>query len=404
MKFHYVATNKDGKVVEGDFEAENTSELLASLASKGLKPVSVKQIKNEGAFSSSKKVFNKKKITDNDKIFLTKYLGIMLRVGIDLFEAINILIADFDKSSLKGLLLEIKDSLKEGRPFYTTFAKYPQYFSDVFVNLIKAGESSGNLDGVFEKLSIMTEKEKVLRSKIRGAMIYPIILFSLSILIVIFLVTFAIPRLADVFLGGGFEPPLFSKVVFNIGLFVNTNIFIILGVGIAITAFIVVFSGSMKGKRFFYKVVLKTPVIKKIAYNIALQRFASTLSSLLRAGVPIIEALRTTTDTIGHPDIEDALIRITEDGVSKGLSLGDAFRKESAFPFVVTNLIAVSEKTGHTEDILGTLGVFYETEIENSLKTAVSFIEPVLLLFIGLIIGSIALAIIVPVYQLVGQI
>jgi type IV pilus assembly protein PilC len=402
MKFHYVASNQQGTLTEGNQDASSTAELLALLASRGLKPVSVKPLKGSEAITYSKK-FLGRSININDKIFLTKYLSIMLKVGIDLFQAINILLADFEKSTLRALLAEIRDNLERGQPFYATFAHYPQFFSPVFVNLVKSGETSGNLDNVFNDLTVSLSKEKELRSKIRGALVYPTLLFGMSIVILLFLTTFALPKLANVFTGGGFEAPLFSRVVFSIGLFINEYIWVILGIGALIVIFIWLFSRSKAGRAFFANIALHTPVVKKVTYNLAIQRFASTLSSLLRAGVPIIEALRITADTVGHPGIRASILRVANDGVAKGLTLGEAFRRETIFPFVVTNLVAISEKAGHLDEILDTVGKFYDAEIDASLKNAVAFIEPVLLLFIGVIIGTIALSVIVPVYQLVGQ-
>lgn len=402
MKFHYLASNQAGKVIEGNEEANSTAELLAMLAAKDLKPVSIRQLKGEAAFSVTGKFFGKK-ITITDKIFLTKYLSIMLKVGIDLFQAVNILLADFEKSTLRAFLAEIREGLEKGQPFYSTFAKYPQFFSPVFINLVKAGETSGNLDNIFSDLTESLNKEKDLRAKIKAALVYPLLLMSLSVLILLFLTTFALPKLAAVFTGGGINPPLFSKIVFGVGLFINDNLWIILGAFILFGVLAWVFSRSTTGKKFLGNLFVRLPIIQKIAYQLAIQRFANTLSSLLRAGVPIIESLRITADTVGHPRVKEALIRIADEGVSKGLSLGESFHKETVFPFVVTNLVAISEKAGHLSEILDTLGKFYENEIEGAIKAAVTFIEPILLLFIGAIIGVIALSIIVPVYQLVGQ-
>ncbi|MDO8602033.1 MAG: type II secretion system F family protein [bacterium] len=402
MKFNYIASYQNGKITEGTAEAESTAQLLQILAAKGLRPVSVKPVKSSDiALSGTHHVFGQK-ITIADQIFLTKYLSIMLKVGTDLFQAINILIADFEKPALRALLIEIRETLEKGQPFYSTFARYPQYFSPVFVNLVKAGEGSGNLEHVFEELSVSLDKERELRSKIKGAMIYPILLLSLSLVILIFLTTFALPKLANVFTGGGFEPPGFSRVVFAVGLFINKYIWVFAGVFGAFAIGVWLFSKSLAGKRAFSAIRIRLPIVGKIAFKIALQRFAATLSSLLKAGVPILQAIEITANAVGHPNLHTALLRV-RDGVSQGLTLGEGFKKESALPAVVTNLIAISEKAGHLDEILVTMSHFYETEIEGSIKSAVTFIEPIMLLFIGGIIGMIALAIIVPVYQLVGQ-
>lgn len=387
-------------MVEGNQQAESTAHLLQFLSQKGLKPVSIKIVKDSES-SGKAKLFGKK-ITLTDQIFLAKYLSIMLKVGTDLFQAINILIADFDKPALRALLIEIRENLERGQPFYSVFEKYSDYFSPVFVNLVRSGESSGNLQEVFFDLSDTLAKEKDLRAKIKGALIYPIILLTLSMGILIFLVTFALPKLANVFTGGGFEPPAFSRAVFAVGLFINANLWLLIGLSIGLSIGLVIFFKSRAGKKFFLRFRTKVPVIKTIVFRLAIQRFASTLAALLKAGVPIMEALQITANTVSHPDVKNGIHRAREK-ISQGVSLGDAFKQEAAFPFVVSNLISISEKAGHIEEVLETLSKFYESEIDSSIKSAVSFIEPVLLLGIGSVIGLIALAIIVPVYQLVGQ-
>lgn len=402
MKFHYTGVTDTGKQVEGNEEVKTTAELLAVLASRSIKPISVKVVKDDADHAQQNSVL-RSAISVNDKIFLTKYLAIMLKVGIDLFQAVTILLSDFKQPGLRALLSEVRDNLERGQPFYSTFAKYPRYFSNVFVNLVKAGESSGNLDDVFETLSVNFGKEKELRGKIKAALVYPLMLFGLSVVILLVLTTFALPKLANVFFGTGFNPPVFTKVVFGVGLFINDHVFLIGGILAALVVSLVIASRTASGMRTINLMMLRMPIIKTIKYNLAIQRFASTLSSLLKAGVPILEALRITADTLSHPALTAGLRRIADEGIARGLTLGDAFRKETAFPAVVTNLVAISEKAGHLDEILETLARFYETEIDASIKNAITFIEPTLLLVIGVVIGTIALAVIVPIYQLVGQ-
>ena len=384
-------------------EADGESNVLEFLASKGLKPISIRKMSDlgqtfgSGLFSAS--------ISPTDKIFLTKYLSLMLRVGTDLLKALDILIADFEKPAMKSLLLEVKLTLSKGQPFYVTFAKYPKMFSPVFVNLIKAGEASGNLELVFDNLNLMLEKEQDLRRKIKAALVYPIMLLFASTMVLLFLIMFALPRIAELFSSGGFKPPLFSRVVFGIGLFVGGHILPILS-GLFISFFGgLYFTFKTKlGKRWFSSLLAKTPVVKGVVQKVAIQRLAVTLSALMKAGLPIVDSLNITADTLGNEKMSNALRRIAQEGISRGLTLGDAFKKETAFPQVLTNLIAVSEKAGHLDEILKTLADFYESEIDASLKILVSFIEPVMLMLIGVIIGTIALSIIVPIYQLVGTV
>jgi len=400
MKFRYIASDPAGRIVEDNFEAENSYDVLSFLAKKGLRPISIKIIKTSDI--SFKKFFGQK-VTIEDKIFLTKYLALMLRAGTDLFKAITILIQDFEKPVLKALLIEVRNTLEKGQPFYLTFAKYPKYFSNVFVSLIKAGEVSGNLEQVFFNLSVSLQKDQELYGRIKSAFVYPIILVSVASLILLLLVSFALPKVANVFLQSGFKVPIFSQVVFTVGLFMNDYKLIIFPlIFVSAISLYYFLAKTLPGKRIVSRLISKTPILDKVIKEMALQRFASTLASLMRAGLPILDSLEITADSVGSAELRDALLRISREGIAKGLTIGEAFRKEPFFPMTITNLIAVSEKAGHTEEILNTLSEFYTTEIDGRVKNLVAFLEPILLLGIGVIIGTIALAVIVPVYQLVG--
>lgn len=398
MEFHYKALDKKKKLVEGELIAPNMTAALSRIAELGMQPLSLKPV---GGLKLRLNLFGGGKISLEDKVFITKYLALMLKVGTDLFRAINILIEDFEKPEVKRLLIEIRENLEKGKPFYETFAKHPNSFSGVFVNLVKAGEMSGNLEKVFEDLSESLAKEKDLQQKIKSALTYPVILFVTSILILILLVSFSLPKIANVFLSGGLKPPTFSRIIFNVGLFIGDHLAILLtSLVIVVVSGLFFFMRTLIGKKIVYDTALHLPVISKVIKQIAIQRFAATFSSLLSSGLPIIEALNVTADSIGMPELKEALVRIGRDGLAKGLTVGEAFKQEPVFPKIVSNLIAISEKSGHLEEILLTLSNFYAGEIENGVKSLVSFIEPIMLMLIGVVIGTIALAVIVPVYQL----
>jgi type II secretory pathway component PulF len=400
MKFNYIASQSDGKVIQGQIEAKDVSGVLQFLSSRGLRPVSIKPVRDSeviGGISGGK-------ITIADQIFISKYLSLMLKLGTGLLQAINILIEDFDKKAVRSFLMEVRDNLEGGRPFFSTFAKYPKIFSQVYINLVRAGEASGNLDSVFENLTNSLAKEKMLRDQVRSALIYPILLLSASVLILVFLVMYALPKIANVFEQGGFTPPLFSRIVFTVGLFFAHYGFLFIGLAVVglIAAFFA-YKNSMGFRRVIFSIIHEIPVVRDLMNKSALQRFAATLSELIKAGIPLTDALEITAQTVGNVDLHDALVRISREGLSKGLTVGEAFRREPFFPKTVVNLMAISEKAGHIEEVLGTLSDFYSSEIDNSLKSLVSFLEPVMLMGIGIIVGLIALSIIVPIYQLTTQ-
>jgi type IV pilus assembly protein PilC len=400
MLYHYLAADKNGKILEGDLDADNLEQVLRFLGGKELRPISVQPVKE--TVSRVRSLAGGIKISD--KVFLTKYLSLMLKVGTDLLSAINILIADFDKPAMKSFLLEVRENLTKGQPFYTAFERHPKVFSPVFVNLVKAAEASGNLQQTFEDLSKSLQEEAELRNRVRGALIYPIILLVTSVLVSFFLITFALPKIAKVFAETGIKPPLFSRIVFGVGLFVNENIWwfaalfiIIVGPG---TYF---FWRTTIGRQIVARVLGKMPIIKNIYRDLAIQRFAATFSALMRAGLPIMQTTQLTAEVVGAEEFRVSLNRIANEGLAKGLTIGEAFRRETVFPKVVTNLVAISERAGHLDEVLKTLADFYASKVDSNVKTLVSFLEPALLLIMGIMVATIALSIIVPIYQLTAK-
>jgi type IV pilus assembly protein PilC len=325
----------------------------------------------------------------------------MLRVGTDLLSAVNILIADADKPAMRNFLLEVREHLSRGEPFYKTFAQYPKTFSVTLVSLVKAAETSGNLQKTFEDLNVSLASEADLRSKVRSAMIYPIILLGMALAIVTFLFTFALPKVAGVFTESGIKPPLFSQIVFTVGLFAGSNIVPILIILFAVVVGAIFFVRKTEtGKRAVDAFLTHMPGIKNIYRDLAIQRMAATMSSLMKAGLPIVQTITIAADTVPLRDFKYALLRVANEGLSKGLTIGEAFRRETVLPQSVTSLIAISEKAGHIEEVLGTLADFYTSSVDASIKTAVALIEPIMLLIMGAIVAVIALSIIVPIYQM----
>ncbi|MGB7958177.1 MAG: type II secretion system F family protein [Minisyncoccia bacterium] len=403
MLYHYRAADQTGTLVEGDVDAPTLQEALRLLSQKDLRPISLKPIKTQQAGTLGGWFGGK--ITIADKVFLTKYLALMLRVGTDLLSAINILIADSDKPVMKNFLLEVRENLTRGEPFYQAFAKHPKIFPTTFVSLIKAAEDSGNLQKTFEDLNVSLASEADLRNKIRAAFIYPIVLLCMASAIMIFLVTFALPKVAGVFTESGVTPPLFSRIVFTVGLFAGQNIFpILIVVAVLIVGITIFVKKTETGKRAVDVFLTHTPGIKNIYRDLSIQRMASTMSSLMKAGLPIVQTITIAADTVPIREFRYALLRIANEGLSKGLTIGEAFRRETVLPQSVTSLIAISEKAGHIDEVLSTLGDFYASNVESSIKTAVALIEPAMLLLMGVMVGVIALSIIVPIYQMTAAV
>jgi type II secretory pathway component PulF len=401
MLYHYSAVDATGKVIEGDYEADTQASALRYLQSKELRPLNVKAT---GAKQNIASRFFGGSISTTDKVFLTKYLALMLRVGIDLLSAVNILIADFEKPAVRNFLVDVRTNLSQGQPFWKTFAAHPETFSPNFISLVKAAEVSGNLQKTFEELSVSTQREAEIEGRVKAALIYPVILLCMATAILTFLVTFALPKIAGVFAQSGVKPPVFSQIVFAVGLFIGGNIWIILpGAAVIIGGALWAVKKTQAGKRALENFLMATPVIKTVYEQTSLQRMAGTISSLLRAGLPILETIDVAAQTVGHRKFKQALNRIANEGLAKGLTIGEAFRRETVFPQTVSNLVAISEQAGHLDEVLAALAEFYEAEIDASIKTLMSLLEPLLLLVMGVMVAVIALSIIIPVYQLTTQ-
>lgn len=400
MRYSFTAVDRSGARVQGEMDAANLDLALRQLASQNLRPIAVHPA---GARASGNSWFTGK-ITVADKIFLSRYLSLMLRVGTDLLSAINILIEDFQKPAVRNFLMEVKRNLAQGQQFYIAFAAYPKVFSSVFVNLVKAAESSGTLQSTFEQLTNQLQRDEEIRKQVKTAMIYPFILLGVAAVIIVFLSLFALPRISKVFADTAIQPPLFSRVVFSVGGFVGDHVFAIaLLVGAMAVGGYFGFVRSLTGRQLLQRTLASTPIVRNIYRDLAVQRFASTLSSLLRAGLPIIESIHITADVVGVESFRIALRRIADDGLAKGLSIADSFRRETVFPSVIVNLVAISERAGHLEEVLATIADFYATNIQSSIKSLVTFLEPVLLLVMGLMVAIVALAIIIPIYQLTSS-
>jgi type IV pilus assembly protein PilC len=398
MLYHYLASDKQGVHSEGEYEAADLGGVLSYLARSNLQPISVKPVEKK---DDIKALFKSGNISVTDKIFLMRYLALMLRVGTDLLSAVNILLSDFEKPAVREFLMEVRSNLTRGQAFYQAFAARPKMWSLVTVNLIKAAEASGNLQSTLEDLTVQLEKDAALMRKIKSAFIYPIILLITSLVIFLFLSLFALPKIAKVFSDTGIKPPAFSRIVFAVGLFAADH-------AVAIVSTIILGSfgaiwfltKTLVGRKFISRAFERTPIVKRVVADLAVQRFASTYASLLKAGLPIVETTRITADVVGTEHFRVALLRVADEGLSKGLTVGEAFRRETIFPKVVTNLIAISEKAGHMEEVLRTVADFYAGNVDDSIKTLVAFLEPMLLLGMGGLVALIAMSIIIPIYQL----
>jgi len=406
MLFKYKAITRKGKVVEGEIEKENEAEVLRFLRTQELTPISIEKkfLVKEVLILPFKRLF-KKSISLEDQLFLVRYLGLMLKGGVDLLEALTTLEKDFQSPAMRRFIAFSKESLKKGRSFYESFSAFSYDFSPTFVALIKVGEISGKLDEACKILAQNIEREIEFKRKLKSALTYPIMLIFLAAIVISVVVTFSIPKIAIIFEEINREPPLFTKIILLLSSFLRKYgilLFILIG---GILGFIYFsYQKTLTGKRILQNIVVRLPGVKKVVEKIDIQRFTQNFSAMIEAGVPVIQALEVSRDVLISPGMRSALDRIIE-RIKKGHTIGEAFLEEKGiFPLTLVSLISISEKTGSLSLTLKELSDFFAGELDTTVKSLTSLIEPIILIMIGASVGLIALGVIIPLYQTITTI
>lgn len=341
-------------------------------------------------------------VSDLEVMLFTRHLTIALKSGLSIVEALDI-IRTQSKGKMKSVVTDIIKNVSSGKPLYQSLQKYEKYFSAIYINMIKSGELSGTLEKNLKKLSQNLEKTIKLKKKVKSAMIYPSAIFIAIFGLGMAVAFFVLPKLLPLFKTMNVELPFMTKVLMYIAEQFEKN-----GGLIVIGASVIVFGGFWLLTRDFIKpythrIILNLPIIKKLSTNINLANICLVLSSLLETGISVDDSLRITTETVNNRIYRRALKRVIP-VIEAGTSLSEALEKyPSLFPPLASKMIAMGEKTGNLEDTLKYLGDYYEEEVDETIKNLSTVIEPFLLIFIGLIVGLVAIAILGPIYEITGK-
>lgn len=400
--FIYEAVDKKKSTIKGKIEASHKAEALSSLTVKGLSVLSLeKEGEVRGAGRLSLSLFET--IKQSDLIFLARNMAAMLKAGLNIIEALDILISDTEKKILKKILNDAKFNIQKGQPLSATFAHYKKYFPRVFVGLIKAGEASGRLSDAFAELSQYMTREFSLKRKIRSAMAYPTILVFGSVGIISLLLFFVLPKLAKSFAMSKVELPLITKIFMALSGALNYSVALDIGALVFLIWLFVYGRKTEAGRVVVFKILLKIPIAKDLVKKTALVRFSRTLGGLISSGLTIIESLQLSAESVSNDIYKKAILNSMEK-VKKGIPLSKALKDYPELsPHLFVNMLAVSEKTGTMENVLRTFSDFYDEEVDGALKDLTTMLEPLLLLIMGLVIGAIALSVLLPIYQMVGK-
>lgn len=398
--FEYLAVDASSNLKKGEMEAIDRQAVIEYLRSEDLLVVKVIEKKSRiGRFAN----FGKK-ISYVDKINLTGNLATMIRAGVSLPTALEVLASDTNNAYFRLILGDLKFSVENGKPLSEGLSHYQKDFNPIFINLVKAGEASGKLDESLTRLNVQLKKEYSLVSKVKNALIYPVVLIAGVLGVLVLIITFVIPRLVTVFEGSSLKIPATTRALFFLAKVASFNPILTISVLVILIGLVVFLLRLDKVKSQINQLLYRLPISSNLLRQMELVRFSRTLGGLLASGIPIGEAMEITSDGMSL-DIYKKIVLEAKEKIVKGISLANAFKKnEKYFPGLLTSVISVGEKTGQLDKILLDLADFYEEQADNSLKTLTSLIEPVLLVIVGLLIGGMAISIVVPIYQLIGTI
>ena len=396
-KFSYVATNQHGATVQGTIDASDRMAALTTLTNQGMSPISIDRTKSKagGGFGS----FGSKKVKTDDLVMLTRQLSAMVSAGVPLLRALSSQYDHTDSPALKAVLGGVIKDVQSGTPLADALAKYPDTFNDVYVNMVRAGEAGGILDDILKRLALQQEKTASMRKKIKGAMIYPIVLLVITIGAFFAMMLFVIPEIGKIIqeLGGeDAELPLLTQIMLGIsGFMLSYGLYIIPFVAGGIYG-LLRWLKTPKGKHVFHRVSLKIPAVGTIIKKVAVARFARTFSALMGSGAAVLESLDVTARSVGNIVFEDALHNAAKE-VENGKQLSSIIEKTGLFPPIVAQMLAVGEETGQTDKVLVKVADFYEEEVDVAINGISSIIEPVMIVVMGGVIGLVAASVMMPI-------
>lgn len=400
--YEYKGLNKAGKAVKGIEDAESLNALRQLLQGRGIFVTEVFEGKGARASTDNRDIDFKRmfeRVGLRDIAVLTRQLATLSRAGIPLVESLTALTDQADKEELKRVLSDIRRKVNEGSSLAAALKDHPDYFNNLYVNMVKAGESSGNLDVVLDRLTEFLDAQITLRSKVIGAMVYPIIMMVVGVIILSLLFIFVIPKVTAIFKDQGEALPWITSLLIGTSSLLANWWFILLPlVGMMAFGF-KRYIDSAEGRPRWDRFVLKVPVFGTLVRMIAITRFASTLGTLLASGVPLLTALDIVKNILGNTRlvavVEDARVNIRE-----GESIAQPLKRSGEFPPLVTHMIAVGERSGQLEEMLGNVAASYQQQVDIRIQALTTILEPLMIVAMGIAVAVIVFAIMMPILQL----
>ena len=402
MKFAYKAKKGLDEIVEGTLDAQNEDQALGSLTDQGLFPVSLQKFEpaGEGPHAPSLPVkLSKKEIRSKDILLFTQNLLMLMRSKVPLLSALNTIYEQSDNARLKEIILHVYTDVKEGKIFSESLEGFPKVFSTLYVNMVKAGEATGMLDHSFKQITIYLAREEALKTKIKVTLAYPVLLLIMGFCSIFVLITFVVPKLKPIFDSERDSLPVLTKVVFGLSEFAQENwIWLLIA---AVIIYVLIY--MRKGSSFFLIAArglgMRIPLIKKIIDNKELVNFSSSLSLLLTSGVPALSSLEISSRILDNQLLKEQMKKVYLE-ISAGQGLAKSMGEYTALPRFFIKMLSVGEETGRLGEVLDEISFSCNQQLEADLAVVSALIEPILILFLGLVIGTIVLAVLLPTFQI----
>ncbi len=394
--FQWSGKTPKGIVESGEISAATKEEVIAQLRKRNITATIVtEKPKKVGRFGFGGKV------KDKDIVVFTRQFATMIDAGLPLVQALEILSTQVENKSFGNTLAQVKIDVESGSTYADALKRHPRVFSELYVNMVAAGEAGGILDTILNRLAVYIEKAMKLKKKVKGAMVYPAVVTSIAVLVIAIIMIFVVPTFSRMFAQLGGTLPLPTRMIINLSNFIaGIGGLMIFGTIVAIIVFIVQFRRTEKGKKITDTILLKLPIFGRLINKVAVAKFTRTLGTLVSSGVPILDGLEITAKTSGNKVVEYAIMDVRK-GVEGGKTLAEPITKAKVFPLMVTHMIAVGESTGALDSMLGKIADFYDDEVDASVSNLTAMMEPMLMVFLGGTVGFIVIAMYLPIFKLI---
>jgi type IV pilus assembly protein PilC len=399
--FTYKAKTTAGLVMQGLIDADEQKSAVEKLRSQKLVVLEILE-KHDSPLDKIKALIkaNKKgKVTSKDLVLFSRQLSTLVSAGVPIVQSLGILETQAENPAFKEVLGAVKADIEAGLSISDALKKHPDAFPEIYTSMIKAGELGGILDTILERLTVFMENSEALKAKVKSAMMYPAIVLSICAVVTCFLMVFVIPTFKNIFASFGAELPLPTQILIDISDTMKQFWYLLIAIPFGAWKGFEAFTKTPKGRRLVDTYILKAPIFGILIKKVAVARFTRTLGTLIKSGVPIMQALETVAQTAGNVIISDAVL-LTRESIREGGHLSDPLKKSGIFPSMVTSMISVGEETGALDIMLGKIADFYDQEVDTAVKGLTSLIEPIVIVVMGVVIGTIVVAMFMPMFGL----